>query len=62
MKNLKWALPVAIVFCTPWAHRLAYENILLAIPSIESYGAHWFAGLISFCALAFSWIYWRAME
>lgn len=30
IRKLKYIIPIAIVFVSPWMHRLAYENIRLA--------------------------------
>lgn len=59
MKKLFWAIPSFVLFLTPWVHRLAYENIRIAVPDLSSADAHaWALGLsaLGFAVLFYAFI------
>ena len=43
MKKKYYLIPFLIVFATPWMHRIAFENIVHAIPEMDRGGAHFAA-------------------
>ncbi len=55
MKKIKFIIPTLILFASPWAQKLIYNNILLAWPNIDIMVAYWLAltgALIAFAATA----------
>lgn len=51
MKKLKYLIPAAFIFSTPWVHKLIFNNILLAWPEADPGGAHFFAIMSSVIAV-----------
>ncbi len=50
------SIPFLILFATPWMHRLAYENMHLAVPGMGDEAAHIWAivlSLVAICSGAF---------
>lgn len=55
LSKLKLLLPTAVLFASPWMHKLVYSNIILAWPSCDTGWAHFFAiggAVISFFVTA----------
>jgi hypothetical protein len=54
-KNLDlWAITTAVVFLTPWLHRLAFENITRAVPGMNVDAAHAVALFLPLAGLIFA--------
>lgn len=52
MGKLKILIPTAVLFLSPWTHKLIYNNFLLAWPSLDTGAAHFFGFMGAFAAFA----------